>query len=96
MAATADAVAIAHTALLRSAGAEDGRATMAQARARGLEVWAWTLRAENAFLPEALRRGAHGHEHGAMDVQVREAVALGVSGLVGDQPALLRRAASVG
>lgn len=91
-----DAVGLEHSLLLRSAGADHGADAMQAASDRGLDVWVWTFRAENAFLPSPLRRGSEPGGHGAVEVQVREARRLGVRGLVGDQPALLRRAASVG
>ena len=68
----------------------DGSASpiMQGAKAAGLPVHAWTLRAENAFLPEALQRGddpaAHG-DAGALAAMLFDA---GVAGLFADQPAL--------
>lgn len=94
-AATCDLVGVEVGLLLASAGASAGETIMSQARARDLGVWTWTLRAENAFLPAHLRRGTDAAGIGALDVAVREALDVGVDGLVGDQPALLRRLASV-
>ena len=57
-----------------------------QAHAAELAVFCWTLRAENAFLPEHLRRGA---APGALGDAVADAVALldlGVDGLITDSP----------
>jgi glycerophosphoryl diester phosphodiesterase len=95
IAARADVLGIAHDLALASAGASAGPEVLAQARAVGLEVWTWTLRVENAFLPARLRRGRGPASPGALDVQVAEAVRHGVTGLVGDQPALLREMLSV-
>ncbi len=95
IAARADVLGIAHDLVLSSAGAPDGPDVLARARAAGLEVWTWTLRAENAFLPASLRRGRGPSSPGALDVQVAEAVRNGVTGLVADQPALLREMLSV-
>lgn len=95
IAARADVLGIAHDLVLASAGAPDGPEVLAQAQAVGLEVWTWTLRVENAFLPARLRRGRGPASPGALDVQVAEAVRHGVVGLVGDQPALLREMLSV-
>jgi glycerophosphoryl diester phosphodiesterase len=95
IAARADVVGIAHDLVLTSAGATDGPRVLGEALARGRQVWTWTLRAENAFLPAALRRGRGPASPGAMDVMVAEAVQVGVTGLIGDQPALLRRLLSV-
>ena len=94
-AATCDLVGVEAGLLLGSAGAVAGETVMAQARAHDLGVWTWTLRAENAFLPSRLRRGTEPAGLGALDVVVREALDLGVEGLVGDQPALVRRLACV-
>jgi glycerophosphoryl diester phosphodiesterase len=94
-AATCDLVGVEMGRLLRSAGARAGADVMARARALDLGVWTWTLRAENAFLPRHLRRGTAAGGLGALDVVVHEALDLGVDGLVGDQPALLRRLACV-
>ena len=95
IAARADVLGIAHDLVLTSAGAPDGPAVLAQARRAGLDVWTWTLRVENAFLPAHLRRGQGPASPGALDVQVAEAVRHGVTGLIGDQPALLREMLSV-
>jgi glycerophosphoryl diester phosphodiesterase len=93
--ASCDMVGVEMGLLLRSVGARAGEAVMAEARAHDLGVWTWTLRAENAFLPVHLRRGTDAAGLGHLDVIVREALDLALEGLVGDQPALLRRLASV-
>ena len=94
VAARAEVVGLSIDLALASAGARDAPGTLAGAAASGLDVWTWTLRAENAFLPTPLRRGVHGGEHGDLAIQVHEAVSSGVVGLVTDQPGLVRGALS--
>lgn len=94
VAAHADVVGLSLDLALATAGAGDGSQAVAAAGARGLDTWVWTLRAENAFLPAALWRGEHPGDAGDLAAQVREAVALGVVGLVTDQPDVVRRALS--
>jgi glycerophosphoryl diester phosphodiesterase len=80
--------------------AESGDGTLhptslvAQAHAAGLQVHAWTFRAENAFLPASLRRGTEPAGHGDLEAEVRLHVAAGVDGLFCDQPGLARDAIS--
>jgi glycerophosphoryl diester phosphodiesterase len=57
-----------------------------RARAAGLGVHAWTVRAENLFLPAALRRGADPAAHGDMAGEVRTLLAAGATGLFCDFP----------
>lgn len=90
----ADLVSLELDLVLASAGATNGAEVLRAAADRRLPVWTWTLRAENAFLPERLSRGEHPGDHGDVAVQVREAVSRGVTGLVGDQPDVIRRALS--
>lgn len=92
----ADAVGASLDVVLDGAGASAGVEVAAQARRRRLDLWCWTLRAENAFLPPWLRRGADAHAAGRVDVLVAEALERGITGLVTDQPDVVRRAASVG
>ena len=58
------------------------------AHAVGLAVHAWTVRAENAFLPPALRSSSDEAAHGDVAAEVRALVAAGVDGLFSDHPAL--------
>jgi glycerophosphoryl diester phosphodiesterase len=65
---------------------------VARAHAAGLVVHPWTLRAENFFLPPALRRGDANAPnylqlHGDAVADAREFFALGVDGVITDFPA---------
>ena len=79
--------------------AEDGElgaptALMADAREKGLQVWPYTFRPENQFLPEALRQGDEPrtrNEAGSL-AEIRAYLALGIGGFFTDDPALGRRA----
>jgi glycerophosphoryl diester phosphodiesterase len=65
---------------------------IADAHAVGLAVHAWTFRAENAFLPAALRRGADAGAHGDLAAEIGAFMAAGVDGLFSDHPDLARSA----
>ena len=54
----------------------------------GLAVHAWTFRAENAFLPPPLRRGADAAAHGDLAAEIQMAAAAGIDGLFSDFPDL--------
>ena len=58
----------------------------------GLAVHAWTFRAENHFLPSALRRGDDPAAHGDLAAEIRAFMDAGVDGLFCDHPDLARRA----
>ena len=67
---------------------------MADARRAGLQVWPYTFRPENHFLPAALQEGGDPstrNEAGAL-VEIRAHIALGIGGFFTDDPALGRRA----
>lgn len=66
----------------------------ADARAAGLEIWPYTFRPENHFLPPALREGDDpGRRSDAGSVEeIRAYLALGIGGFFTDDPALGRRA----
>jgi glycerophosphoryl diester phosphodiesterase len=51
-----------------------------------LAVFCWTLRAENAFLPQHLRRGVAPEAHGDALGEARLLLDLGVDGLITDAP----------
>ncbi|MFM9851537.1 MAG: glycerophosphodiester phosphodiesterase [Sphingomonadaceae bacterium] len=56
------------------------------AHAAGLKVHVWTFRAENIFLPLALRSGPSPAAHGDLDAEIKRFVALGIDGLFSDFP----------
>jgi glycerophosphoryl diester phosphodiesterase len=67
-------------------------ALVADAHAAGLKVHPWTVRAENYFLPPALRRGASPADHGDVDAVYRALYATGIDGLFSDFPGLAAKA----
>ena len=58
------------------------------AHAVGLEVHAWTFRAENYFLPTPYRTGKNDITHGAIEREFFEFINAGVDGVFSDQPDL--------
>ena len=62
------------------------------AHAAGLAVHPWTVRAENQFLPKALRRGERPGDHGDAETLVKALYAAGVDGVFSDFPALAVKA----
>ncbi|XUU62035.1 glycerophosphodiester phosphodiesterase family protein [Erythrobacter sp. HA6-11] len=68
----------------------DGSPTslVADAKAAGLMVHAWTLRPENAFLPEPLRASGGDAAHGNAMALIGMLEAAGVDGIFHDAPAL--------
>jgi glycerophosphoryl diester phosphodiesterase len=63
-----------------------GPGLVEEAHRAELAVFTWTLRAENAFLPEHLRDGDAPDAHGDAVGEARELLALGVDGLITDSP----------
>jgi glycerophosphoryl diester phosphodiesterase len=63
-----------------------------RARAAGLGVHVWTLRAENQFLPDGLRSGADDAAHGDLGAEIRALLDAGVTGFFSDHPDLAARA----
>lgn len=80
--------------LLREAdaGALVPTGVVAAAHAAGLAVHGWTFRAENVFLPAALRRGTAPESHGDLAAEIAAHVAAGIDGLFSDHPDLARAA----
>jgi glycerophosphoryl diester phosphodiesterase len=65
-----------------------------EAHRAALFVFCWTLRAENAFLPQHLRRGEAPEAHGDALGEARLLLDLGVDGLITDAPDHAARAVS--
>jgi len=63
---------------------------VADAHAERLAVHVWTFRAENQFLPQALRRQGGMATHGNLAAEVRAHIAAGIDGLFCDFPDLAR------
>jgi glycerophosphoryl diester phosphodiesterase len=61
---------------------------VAEAHAAGLAVHAWTFRAENAFLPAALRRGEAPAARGDLLAEIRAHLEAGIDGFFTDFPDL--------
>ena len=80
----------AHTSLVLprdGEGAVGAPSTLVRdAHRRGLTVHAWTVRAENRFLPTDLRRGDAPDALGDMAGEVRALLAAGVDGVITDHP----------
>ena len=89
VAAYASAIGVQKSMVMRedAAGAMITTALVDDAHAAGLAVHAWTFRAENQFLPAALRRGGESSAHGDMAGEIGAFVAAGVDGLFCDHPA---------
>ncbi len=68
---------------------EDGspKSLVADARAHGLDVHAWTLRPENAFLPDALKGDGGDAGRGKMEELQAMLAKAGVKGVFADDPA---------
>jgi glycerophosphoryl diester phosphodiesterase len=65
---------------------------VARAHAAGLQVHAWTFRAENTFLPAEYRRGADPAAHGDLAGCLQAYLDAGVDGFFTDHPAQGRQA----
>ncbi|MCS5714802.1 glycerophosphodiester phosphodiesterase family protein [Herbiconiux sp. CPCC 205716] len=65
---------------------------VSRARAAGLSVFAWTLRAENRFLPRNYRLGRDKSAFGAWEEEFAAILSSGVDGVFADQPDLAVRA----
>jgi len=62
------------------------------AHAAGMAVHPWTVRAENAFLPKGLQRGASPADHGDVEAVFKAIYAAGVDGVFSDFPGLAAQA----
>jgi len=63
-----------------------------RARAAGLGIHVWTLRAENEFLPAELRSSGDAAARGDLDAEIRALLDAGITGFFSDQPDLAVRA----
>jgi len=63
-----------------------------RARAAGLGIHVWTLRAENEFLPPELRSSGEAAAHGDLNAEIRALLDAGITGFFSDQPDLAVRA----
>jgi glycerophosphoryl diester phosphodiesterase len=57
-----------------------------RARAQGLGIHVWTLRAENEFLPVDLRSPGDAAAHGNLDQEIRALLDAGITGFFSDHP----------
>ncbi len=93
----AQAIGPSRERILRDAAtsAAPGRSRLVdEAHRAALSVFCWTLRAENTFLPEHLRRGDAPEALGDALGDARELLELGVDGLITDSPDHAARAIS--
>jgi glycerophosphoryl diester phosphodiesterase len=90
----AQAIGVQKEMVMRAAeGSSPAPASLVQdAHAAALKVHVWTFRAENHFLPAALRRGTEPSALGDLAAEIDAFVAAGIDGLFSDQPALARAA----
>ena len=70
---------------------ERGRHIVASAKARGLTVWVWSMRVENAFLPAQYRNGGAPDEPGNWEEFFKLLWSLGIDGVFADFPDLAVR-----
>jgi glycerophosphoryl diester phosphodiesterase len=84
----ADVVAPAKALVLDLGGEGEVRDTglVERAHAAGLLVHPWTFRAENRFLPEALRSDGAPHDLGDLEAEIAAFLAAGVDGVFTDHP----------
>jgi glycerophosphoryl diester phosphodiesterase len=74
------------------AGAPADTGLARRARAAGLGIHVWTLRAENEFLPDALKAPGDAAAHGDLRAEIRALLDAGITGFFSDQPDLAVRA----
>ena len=88
LATSVDGISVDKRMLLdeKSGGTTD---LVARAHAAGLEVFTWTLRAENRFLSQRMRAGAS-HEFGDWQREFGVILGTGLDGVFADQPDLVR------
>lgn len=86
-----DGISVPKKMLLGPTGEADP-ALVGLAHARGLAIYTWTLRPENAFLAKSNRSGGARAEHGDWRTEFSEIASTGVDGLFADFPELAREA----
>jgi glycerophosphoryl diester phosphodiesterase len=59
-----------------------------RARAAGLGIHVWTLRAENEFLPESLKSPGDAAAHGNLTQEIQALLDAGITGFFSDFPDL--------
>jgi glycerophosphoryl diester phosphodiesterase len=95
LASEVDGVSIEKALLLETddVGAVTGTTDLAaRARSAGLEVYTWTLRAENQFLEKTFRHGPRARDFGRWEREFDLIMRTGVDGVFADQPDLALRA----
>jgi glycerophosphoryl diester phosphodiesterase len=73
-------------------GAPSDTGLAQRARAAGLGIHVWTLRAENEFLPPALRSSGDMAAHGDLETEIQALLDAGITGFFSDHPDLAVRA----
>jgi glycerophosphoryl diester phosphodiesterase len=90
----ADVVAVQKSMVIAETG--DGTLTptglVDHAHAAGLQVHAWTFRAENMFLPVRMRKGTDLTAHGDLAAEIQLHARAGIDALFSDHPGIARRA----
>lgn len=81
-------ISVAKRTLVDDAGRQEAR-VVERAHAAGLEVWTWTLRAENAFLAKAHRLSGGKAAQGDWRTEFGLLMDLGVDAVFADQPELV-------
>ena len=98
LATTVDGVSVDKRLLLSTDAAGTTTTTdfVQRAHAAGLEVYTWTLRAENKFLAKGMRRGSSARDYGDWLDEFRRILGTGLDGVFADQPDLVREALASG
>ena len=98
LATTVDGVSVDKRLLLSTDAAGTTTTTdfVERAHAAGLEVYTWTLRAENKFLANGMRRGSSARDYGDWLDEFRLILGTGLDGVFADQPDLVREALTSG
>ena len=94
LATAVDGVSVDKRLLLSTDAAGETTTTdfVERAHAAGLEVYTWTLRAENKFLAKGMRRGSSARDYGDWLDEFRLILGTGLDGVFADQPDLVREA----